>query len=228
MNTQANLSTSPSSTTTINTDKQQHEPDSDAIKMFCGQIPRNMHESELRDMFEQFGPVFQLNVLRDKQTGESKGCCFVTFYSRKAALDAQNALHNLRTLNGSHHPIQMKPADTENRNERKLFIGMVSKNLDEQNIRMIFQSYGAIEDCTVLRDANGKSRGNSTTSNRKEKQKSLVLGCAFVTFQKRQCALNAIKSMHQSQTMEVREIYRFLVVLFCVFVSQGLFVSTCG
>lgn len=32
---------------------------------------------------------------------------------------------------------------------------------------------------------------------------SFVLGCAFITFQKRQCAVNAIKSMHQSQTMEV-------------------------
>ena len=38
---------------------------------------------------------------------------------------------------------------------------MVSKALDEQNIRALFQSYGAIEDCTVLRDANGKSRGES-------------------------------------------------------------------
>lgn len=106
--------TASSSSPTNHLDKQ--EPDADAIKMFCGQIPRHMHESELREMFEQFGPVFQLNVLRDKQTGESKGCCFVTYYTRKAALDAQNALHNLRTLNGSHHPIQMKPADTENRN----------------------------------------------------------------------------------------------------------------
>jgi len=35
------------------------------------------------------------------------------------------------------------------------------------------------------------------------------LGCAFVTFQKRQCALNAIKSMHQSQTMEVVEFILF-------------------
>jgi RNA recognition motif-containing protein len=122
MNTSGGLSTSPTSASaavsTITIDK--HEPDADAIKMFCGQIPRNMHESELREMFEQFGPVFQLNVLRDKQTGESKGCCFVTFYTRKSALDAQNALHNLRTLNGSHHPIQMKPADTENRNGRKI------------------------------------------------------------------------------------------------------------
>ena len=110
----ASAAAASSSSPTNHLDKQ--EPDADAIKMFCGQIPRHMHESELRDMFEQFGPVFQLNVLRDKQTGESKGCCFVTYYTRKAALDAQNALHNLRTLNGSHHPIQMKPADTENRN----------------------------------------------------------------------------------------------------------------
>jgi RNA recognition motif-containing protein len=36
---------------------------------------------------------------------------------------------------------------------------MVSKNLDEQNIRTLFLSYGNIEDCTVLRDASGKSRG---------------------------------------------------------------------
>lgn len=118
MNTSTNLAASPTSAaapvSTVNADK--HEPDVDTIKMFCGQIPRNMNESDLREIFEQFGPVFQLNVLRDKQTGESKGCCFVTYFTRKAALDAQNALHNLRTLNGSHHPIQMKPADTENRN----------------------------------------------------------------------------------------------------------------
>jgi RNA recognition motif-containing protein len=41
---------------------------------------------------------------------------------------------------------------------------MVSKNLDEQNIRVIFQSYGTIEDCTILRDANGKSRGKKIIS----------------------------------------------------------------
>ncbi|CAG0915507.1 unnamed protein product [Notodromas monacha] len=45
-----------------------------------------------------------------------QGCCFVTFYARKAALNAQNDLHNIKTLAGMHHPIQMKPADTENRN----------------------------------------------------------------------------------------------------------------
>ena len=163
----------------------KQEPDLDTIKMFVGQIPRNMSEQELKQMFEEYGPIYQLNILRDKQTGESKGCCFVTFFTRKSALDAQNALHNLKTLNGMHHPIQMKPADTENRNERKLFIGMISRTCEETDIKLMFSSYGQIEDCTVLRDTNGKSRG-----------------CAFVTYHKRQSAVNAIKSMHHSQTMD--------------------------
>ncbi|XP_071134457.1 CUGBP Elav-like family member 2 isoform X11 [Mytilus edulis] len=179
----------------------REEPDPDTIKMFVGQIPRSMDENEIRKMFEEFGPVFQLNVLRDKLTGQSKGCCFVTFYTRKAALDAQNALHNIKTMAGMHHPIQMKPADSEKRSgetncggyqvsriisyERKLFVGMISKKCSENDIRMIFSPFGSIEDCTVLRDQNGQSRG-----------------CAFVTYVNRQSAQNAIKSLHHSQTME--------------------------
>ncbi|KAG5343602.1 CELF2 protein, partial [Acromyrmex charruanus] len=31
----------------------------------------------------------------------TSGCCFVTFYTRKAALAAQNALHNVKTFSGS-------------------------------------------------------------------------------------------------------------------------------
>lgn len=49
------------------------QPDQDAIKMFVGQVPRTMDESELRTMFEEFGHVYQINVLRDKVTGQSKG-----------------------------------------------------------------------------------------------------------------------------------------------------------
>ncbi|XP_057367767.1 CUGBP Elav-like family member 1-A isoform X2 [Daphnia carinata] len=161
------------------------QPDPDAIKMFVGQIPRSMDENDLRKMFEEYGQVHQVNVLRDKVTGQSKGCCFVTFYKRKDALQAQNDMHNIKTLNGMHHPIQMKPADSENRNERKLFVGMLSKKISENDVRIMFSAYGSIEECTVLRDNNNISRG-----------------CAFVTFTSRQSAVTAIKTMHHSQTME--------------------------
>ncbi|KAH9525114.1 CUGBP Elav-like member 2 [Bulinus truncatus] len=85
----------------------------------------------------------------------------------------------------------MKPADSEKKNgayaeDRKLFIGMLSKKFNESDVRMMFAPFGTIEECTVLRDHTGTSSK----------------GCAFVTFATRQCAQNAIKSMHHSQTME--------------------------
>ncbi|XP_062327691.1 CUGBP Elav-like family member 1 isoform X14 [Osmerus eperlanus] len=166
------------------------QPDIDAIKMFVGQIPRSWAEEQLRELFEPYGAVYEINVLRDRSQNppQSKGCCFITYYTRKSALEAQNALHNMKILPGMHHPIQMKPADSEKNNaveDRKLFIGMISKKCNENDIRLMFSPYGQIEECRILRGPDGLSRG-----------------CAFVTFTARQMAQSAIKSMHQSQTME--------------------------
>ncbi|XP_053283860.1 CUGBP Elav-like family member 2 isoform X6 [Pleuronectes platessa] len=193
------------------------QPDPDSIKMFVGQVPRSWSETELKELFEPYGAVHQINILRDRTQNppQSKGCCFVTFYTRKAALEAQNAMHNIKTLSGMHHPIQMKPADSEKTSgesihlksmvtpaegflmtknsrqensaveDRKLFIGMVSKKYGENEIRMMFSSFGQIEECRILRGPDGQSRG-----------------CAFVTFATRAMAQNAIKTMHHSQTME--------------------------
>lgn len=57
----------------MNAQTGKTEPDPDAIKMFVGQIPRSMDENDLKQMFEEFGPVYQINVLRDKVTQQSKG-----------------------------------------------------------------------------------------------------------------------------------------------------------
>ncbi|XP_049868346.1 CUGBP Elav-like family member 1 isoform X3 [Pectinophora gossypiella] len=188
INNNINNTINNNNTTSINNNNNEEKPDMpdpDFIKMFVGQVPRSMDENDLRLMFEEFGRVHQINVLRDKITGASKGCCFVTFFTRKAALKAQDALHNIKTLSGMHHPIQMKPADSENRNERKLFVGMLNKKLSENDVRALFAGHGAIEECTVLRDAQGQSKG-----------------CAFVTFVSKQAAIAAIKALHHSQTME--------------------------
>ena len=76
-------------------------PDPDAIKMFVGQIPRTMKEEELKEFFEKFGDVYELNVLRDRnKDNESKGKIIFNYIRKIVMSDLwtqQNYLSKAKT-----------------------------------------------------------------------------------------------------------------------------------
>lgn len=47
--------------------------DSDAIKLFIGQVPRTWDDKDLRPYFESYGQIHELTVLRDRLTRNHKG-----------------------------------------------------------------------------------------------------------------------------------------------------------
>eukprot|EP01114_Cavostelium_apophysatum_P007194 TRINITY_DN1903_c0_g1_i1.p1 TRINITY_DN1903_c0_g1~~TRINITY_DN1903_c0_g1_i1.p1 ORF type:complete len:613 (+),score=125.13 TRINITY_DN1903_c0_g1_i1:161-1999(+) len=157
---------------------QQH---SDTIKLFIGQLPKTMTESEVRAIFEPYGPIIEFTLIKDRATGMNKGCGFLVYNSKKQADFVIDQLHNKKTFPPAKHPIQIKYALGElERLEHKLFIGMIPKSADEEAVRTLFSPYGEIESISILRDP-------STQESR---------GCGFVKYRLREDAINAINTLN--------------------------------
>ncbi|XP_062231253.1 RNA-binding protein BRN1-like isoform X2 [Phragmites australis] len=159
----------------------------ESVKLFVGQVPKQMSEEELAAMFRGVALVDEVTVIRDRATRVSRGCCFLICPSREEADKAVTSYHNKCTLPGASSPLQVKYADGElERLEHKLFVGMLPKNVTDAEMADLFSKYGNIKDLQIL-------RGSQQTSK---------AGCAFLKYETREQAVAAIEALNGKHKIE--------------------------
>lgn len=171
----------------------------EVVKLFVGQIPKTLEEDGVREVFQEFGEIVEIVILRDRRTNLHQGCCFVKYNSLIAAQSAINTLHNQRSLPPLRNPLQVRFADSgvnsadrgQTNAENKLFVGGVPSGCGDKELRALFNTYGEVLDVYIL-----------ASKASQEGQR----GCAFVRYAAPQSCAMAIEALHGKYAMKAGEL----------------------
>jgi hypothetical protein len=155
-------------------------PPTDSIKLFVGQVPKSMGERELIPIFSEIGEVYELAVLRDKETNRHRGCAFVTYYDRDHATTAVVEFHDKKKLSPTVGFMQVKPAS-----DCKIFVGNLPLDVKVETVNAMFSKFGAVDEVHLIRDHRGEFKG-----------------CAFVRYRSKSDAVTAIQRLNESKNLK--------------------------
>jgi len=63
------------------------------IKIYIGNLTRDVKENTVKQLFERFGPVLSVDIVRNKNNGDSWGYGFITMAQNEDGLAAIRALN---------------------------------------------------------------------------------------------------------------------------------------
>ncbi|KAG8197902.1 hypothetical protein JTE90_020281 [Oedothorax gibbosus] len=133
-------------------------------KLFIGGLNYKTTEDTLKAYFEKYGEIVDCVVMKDPNTRRSRGFGFVTYKSSHMVDDAQAARPH--TIDGREvEPKRAVPREDAGKPEaqvtvKKIFVSSVKDDVEEDDIREYFGSYGNIVSVNIVVDkATGKRRG---------------------------------------------------------------------
>jgi len=132
-------------------------------KMFVGGLSwETTHENLLR-YFSQYGQVVDCVVMKNPETGRSRGFGFITFSDpNNVDLVLQNTPHILDSRTIDPKPCNPRagmvraPRRAPNQNGYKVFLGGLPSNLTETDLRNFFSQYGKVTEVVIMYDQEKK------------------------------------------------------------------------
>uniref|UniRef100_T1KBW2 RRM domain-containing protein n=2 Tax=Tetranychus urticae TaxID=32264 RepID=T1KBW2_TETUR len=136
-------------------------------KLFVGGLSWETTKEKLNDYFIQFGEIADCVVMKNPETGRSRGFGFVTFKDPNCVQTVLNAgPHHLdeRTIDPkSCNPksAQKGKRDAKMLNYPKIFLGGLPSDVNETVLRQFFSKYGKVVEVVIMYDQERKkTRGN--------------------------------------------------------------------
>jgi RNA recognition motif-containing protein len=81
------------------------------LNIYVGNLPFPMTEEEFRELFEAHGEVDSANIIRDRDTGRSRGFGFVEMTDDDAANEAINSLNGAEVQGRALRVNQARPRE---------------------------------------------------------------------------------------------------------------------
>ncbi|KAI3836900.1 hypothetical protein MKW98_005233 [Papaver atlanticum] len=106
----------------ISDDASWHAKYKESAYVFVGGIPYDLTEGDLLAVFAQYGEIVDVNLVRDKATGKSKGFCFVAYEDQRStnlAVDNLNGANVLGRIIRVDHVTKYKKKEEEDEEEEQ-------------------------------------------------------------------------------------------------------------
>ena len=85
------------------------------MNIYVGNLPYNVVEEDLREIFEEYGEVSSVKIISDKLTGRSKGFGFVEMDVDQEAKKAIEELNNAELSGRNINVNESRPKSNDNR-----------------------------------------------------------------------------------------------------------------
>lgn len=154
-----------------NSNNRKNNKDNDDKKIFVGGLHYNTTEETLNQHFSQYGNLEDVVVIRHPDTKRSRGFGFVTFSSQEEVDACQKARPHIlddktvETKRAVPRGVQT-PTKGPNRGlgsasvENKVFVGGIKEDVDDEELKAYFSSYGNVKQVKILVDkTTGRKRG---------------------------------------------------------------------